>query len=128
MQRAFLLAAVLALLVGTGCVHEPAKSPPLAPPARSGSAGTNAPPIEPQLIVTPESALNGKVVLANANLRFVVLSFPIGEMPAADQRMNVYRRGLKVGEVKVNAQPLEDNVTADIIAGEAAVGDSVRDR
>jgi hypothetical protein len=42
--------------------------------------------------------------------------------------MNVYRRGLKVGEVKVTGPQRDDNIVADITAGEAAVGDEVRDR
>jgi hypothetical protein len=120
-------AAAAGLLLLSGCAHDPARVAP-AGPAGPGAAATNAAAAEPRLIVTPEFGLHGKVVLANVSLRFVVLNFPIGQIPAVDQRMNIYRRGLKVGEVKVNAQTLDDNVTADIVAGEAAVGDSVRDR
>jgi len=56
----------------------------------------------------------------------VVLSFPLGKMAAADQRLSLYRRGLKVGEVKVTGPVREDNIVADLLAGEAAVGDEVR--
>ena len=48
-------------------------------------------------------------------------------MPAVDQRLNVYRHGLKVGEVQVGARQMDDNIVADIVAGEAEKGDVVRD-
>ena len=56
----------------------------------------------------------------------MVLSFPIGAVPAVDSRLNVYRGGLKVGELKVTP-PQQNNFTAaDIIAGECQIGDEVR--
>jgi hypothetical protein len=78
------------------------------------------------LIVTPENALVGKVALVNSAARFVVLNFPLGKMAAAEQRLNLYRRGLKVGEVKVTGPAREDNIVADLVAGEAEVGDEAR--
>lgn len=81
-----------------------------------------------QLIVTPENGLTGKVEMVNQNARYVVLSFPIGHLPAMEQRLNVYRRGLKVGEVKVSGPQIEDNVVADIIEGDSSPGDEVRDK
>jgi len=128
MRSVMCLAAAGGLLALGGCAHDAANRPPDLPPAGSGTASTNATTPEPKLIVTPEYGLNGTVVLANTSLRFVILNFPVGQLPVAEQRMNVYRGGLKVGEVKVNAQTLDENVVADIVAGEAAVGDSVRDR
>ena len=47
-------------------------------------------------------------------------------MAAAEQRLNLYRRGLKVGEVKVTGPAREDNIVADLVAGEAEVGDEAR--
>ena len=64
----------------------------------------------------------------NGAARFVVLNFPIGRLPSIEQRLNVYRQNLKVGEVKVTGPQREDNIVADISVGEAAVGDDVRDR
>jgi hypothetical protein len=81
-----------------------------------------------KLIVTPETGLVGKVETANQNLRYVVLSFPIGHLPAMEQRLNVYRHGLKVGEVKVTGPQIEDNVVADIVDGDSGPGDEVRDK
>ena len=80
------------------------------------------------LIVTPENALSGKILKANPEGRFVVLNFPIGKLPFIGQRLSVYRHNLKVGEVKVTGPQREDNIVADISAGEAGAGDEVRDR
>lgn len=81
-----------------------------------------------RLIVTPETGLQGKVMKINSAGRFVVLNFPVGHLPVLEQRLSVYRRGLKVGEVRVTGPQLDDNVVGDVVAGEAAVGDLVRDR
>jgi hypothetical protein len=81
-----------------------------------------------KLIVTPENGLVGKVEMVNQNARYVVLSFPIGHLPAMEQRLSVYRRGLKVGEVKVSGPQIEDNVVADIVEGDSGPGDEVRDK
>jgi len=60
--------------------------------------------------------------------RFVVLNFPVGRLPVIDQRLNVYRGGLKVGEVKVTGPQYDDNVVADLVAGDSEIGDQVRDK
>ena len=90
------------------------------------SAGTNSP--HQKLIVTPGSLLVGKVAFVNMTARFVVLNFPIGQLPAIDQHLNLYRSDLKVGEVKVTGPQYDDNVVADLLAGDSAIGDQVRDR
>jgi len=79
-----------------------------------------------KIIVTPETVLVGKVVRVNVNAQFAVLNFPVGTMPAPGQRLNVYRQGLKVGEVKATGPQQDDNVVADIISGEALAGDELR--
>jgi hypothetical protein len=81
-----------------------------------------------ELIVTPENSLTGKVVRYNDAGRFVVLDFPLGRPPAADQRMFVYRRGLRVGEVKISTWQRENLIVADLTTGEAQEGDEVRNR
>jgi hypothetical protein len=93
-----------------------------AGPASPGSASASAP------AAAPENALVGKVVMVNTRSRFAVLNFPIGQMPAADQRLHVYRGGLKVGEVKVGGWQRDDNIVADILAGDCQIGDEVWDR
>ena len=68
----------------------------------------------------------GRVVFLNEQGRFVVLQFPVGQMPKLGTQHNVYRGGLKIGEVKVNGPQSNDNIVADIVTGEARVGDEVR--
>jgi hypothetical protein len=80
------------------------------------------------LIVTPEYALIGRVVRYNDAGRFVVVDFPLGRTPAAEQRMFVYRRGLKVGEVKINSWQRENLMVADLVVGEAAEGDEIKNK
>jgi hypothetical protein len=79
-----------------------------------------------KLIFSPDNVLAGKVVKVNFEGRYVVLNFSIGHLPSLDQRLSIFRRGLKTGEVKVTGPQLEDNVVGDIVAGDAQVGDDVR--
>ena len=93
--------------------HKPAKAqPPAASPAKP-------PP-------TAGNALLGKVALVNGPARFVVLNFPVGKMAAAEQNLALYRRGSKVGEVKVTGPQRGDNTVADLVSGDAEVGDEAR--
>jgi len=80
------------------------------------------------MIVTPENVLFGKVASVNQTGKFVVLTFPIGHLPVLQQHLNVYRQGLKVGELKVTGPQLDDNIVADLVAGESEPGDEVRDK
>ena len=122
----------LAILPGTllagGCARDrtAAASTPEVPANPSPVASTND--SGSQLIVTALEGLNGKVSAADLNLRFVVLTFPVGQMPALNQQLNIYRNGLKVGIVNVSGPQRDDSIVADIIMGEANAGDQVRDR
>ena len=82
----------------------------------------------PQMIVTPDDSLAAKVVRYNSAGRFVVLSFPVGQMPKMDQTLFLYRSGLKVAEIKINGWQQDNLVVADVTSGEAQTGDEVRDR
>ena len=108
---------------------------PLALAASSGCARSKGgastfpdytPETRPPLIVTPANVLSGRVVKVNPQGQFVVLSFPVGHMPALQQRMAVYRGGLKTGEARVTGPQRDDKIVADLLTGEAAVGDEVR--
>jgi hypothetical protein len=79
-------------------------------------------------IVTPDAGLTGKVAVYNEPGRFVVLNFPIGQMPKTGTRLFVYRNSLKVGEVKVTGPQRDDNIVADLVSGEARPADEIRDR
>jgi hypothetical protein len=128
-MRALCSVILLAALVAAGCTGQKPGAPPKgsAPDARFSPLTDISPPNQ-KLIVTPEEGLAGKVALVNSVGRFVVLNFPVGHLPAVEQVLNVYRRGLKVGEVRVTNAQLDDNVVADIVSGEAVVGDAVRDK
>jgi len=79
-----------------------------------------------KVIITPDDTLVGKVAMVNQGFRFVVINFPVGHLPAPEQFLNLYRGGIKVGEVKVTKQQYDDNVVADLLMGDAEVGDSAR--
>ncbi len=129
-MRVLFSVVLLGALAVAGCAGRTAPSPSTAGSPRSG--GKSSKPAASQtkegLIVTPVTSLAGKVALVDGTARCVVVTLPLGMMPAADQRLHLYRRGLKVGEVKVTAWQRENNVVADLVAGEAAVGDEVRDQ
>jgi hypothetical protein len=122
---ALLLVAVLA----NGCVlfhHHPTTT---APPAQNSAYLAPATPsatLNP--IVTPDNSLTAKVATYNAAGRFVVLSFPVGQMPNMDQTLFLYRDGLKVGEVKVTGPQRDNDVVADLVTGTAQAGDEVREQ
>jgi hypothetical protein len=110
----------------TGCARNRPATAGTAGNATAGMTGTAANAYGSKVIVTAETMLLGKVVRVNENAGFAVLNFPVGTMPAADQRMSVYRKGLKVGEVKISGPRQDDNTVADIVNGEVGIGDELR--
>ncbi len=81
----------------------------------------------PSAIVTPATGNRGRIASVNLTARHVVVSYAIGTpLPLPDQRLQVYRAGLKVAELKVSRERIDVNVVADIVAGECAVNDEVR--
>ena len=115
MKRFLIFGLALGGILLTGCVHTKSK---MAPPA-------NAPATT---IVTPDNSLAGKVVSFNSVGRFVVLNFPSRRMPALNQRLFLYRSGLKFAEVKVTGPQNDDNIVADLVSGDARTGDEVREQ
>jgi hypothetical protein len=110
---------VMVGMLAAGCAyHRPASKTKHATPAA----------VAPQTIVTPDNSLAARVVSYNASGRFVVLSFPPGQTPKLDQSFFLYRDGMKVGEVKITGPQRENNIVADLITGEAQVGNEVRDQ
>ncbi len=122
MRRSFVIALV-GLLTVCGCAHgkKNASAPTYSTPNVSSWP-------DQKLILTPDTALVGKVVRVNTAARFAIMSFPIGHLPALDQRLSVYRLGLKTGEIKVTGPQLDDKVVGDVTAGDVQTGDEVRDR
>ena len=97
-----------------------------SPKSTPGKAGAPK-PAPAKAIVTPDFRPVGKVARVNSDGRFVVVSFPSGEVPKPEELLNVYRNGLKVGEVKVDGKwQTGNNLVADIVAGEVQAGDEAR--
>ena len=86
------------------------------------------PPRASQPVVKPDNSLTARVADYNAAGRFVVLTFPVGQMPKLDQTLFLYRAGLKVAQVMVTGPQRDNNIVADLVSGEAQVGDEVRDQ
>jgi hypothetical protein len=112
-----------------GCAlfhHHPAQPATTAPSSAYLAPATPAAPLNP--IVTPDNSLTAKVASYNATGRFVVLGFPVDQMPGTNQTLFLYRNGLKVGEVRITGPQRDSDIVADLITGTAQVGDEVRDQ
>jgi hypothetical protein len=114
---------LLAGVLGVGCST--------APDARKTSSqkadpksGKVAPPPGPE--ISPVNALSGRVMLVNGPLKYIVAEGTLGRLPTAEQVLNAYRDGQRVGEVRVSQQARGANFTADILQGELRVGDTLR--
>jgi hypothetical protein len=121
MKISILGTLLLVAMLANGCAlfHYRAKPAKTSPPAAETTPA----------IVTPDNSLTARVVSCNSAGRFVVLGFPVGQMPKPYQSLFLYRNGLKVGEVKIDSSQQRDNlIVADLVTGEAQVGDEVRDR
>ena len=112
MKLSVLASLLMAGIFISGCASHKQKPPTAVP---KGST----------LIVTPDASLAAKVVIYNATGRFVVLSFPVGQMPNAGRIFFLYRGGLKVGEIKIDTWQRDNLVVADLTDGDAQVGDEV---
>lgn len=122
------LGALLLVLSSTGCFwshHHHDQSPP--PAVWVAPTATNAPDTN-TFTITPAEGPDGRVASVNSSLEFVVLTFPVGQLPPLDEHLNVYRNGTKVGEVKITGPAREDNTVADIVSGGAIKGDEVREK
>jgi hypothetical protein len=119
----------MCLLLVSGCGlfrHHSNNQPDSSSSSPSIGGKTTAADNNGKPIVTPDASLVGRVVRVNETARFAVLSFPVGNMPGPQQMMNVYRHGLKVGEVRVTDLRQDNNTVADIVKGDAEIGDEIR--
>ena len=119
---------VLGAALGSGCARSKVSPRAPKPGASGGAAAFSALPAPPaqKLIVTPASGVVGRIAKVNESSRFVVVNFAGGQMPAVGEVLPVYRHGLKVAEVRMSGPQLEDNLVGDVVAGEAQLGDDVR--
>jgi len=121
-MRILLAALIVSALACAGCASRKGGSAAFSEVPAKSSASIR----REQVTMTPETVLMGNIARVNQDGRFVVMTFPIGHLPLLNQRLNVYRQGLKVGEIRVTGPQLDDNVVGDISAGEARAGDEVR--
>jgi hypothetical protein len=105
---------VCAALLLAGCVHH--EPPIIAPPTPEKKK-------PPETYITPALGPVGRVEMVNNEGRFVVLSFPPGKLPSPGQRWRIHHRGLKIGLVKITGPQRQLDTVADIIEGEANIGD-----
>jgi hypothetical protein len=104
-----------AAMVLGGCLQpKPPANPPLLPPDKKKT---------PQTYITPAFGAVGRVEMVNLESRFVVLSFPAGHVPAPGQTWRINHRGLQIGRVKISGPQRQIDTVADIVEGEANVGD-----
>jgi hypothetical protein len=99
------------LALAAGCAHPQAPPPAAKPP----------PPV-----ITPDLRPMGRVQMVNTVGRFVVVSFANGSMPDLEQRLGVYRNGLKIGEIKITGPQREFNIVAEIVIGDPQIQDEVK--
>jgi len=126
MKNLFLTALFALALMLPGCAWTK-RHLPWHHTAKPAATAKPAPGVSPT-IVTPDESLAAKVLSVNTVGRFVVLNFPEGRMPKLDQHLFLYRGGLKAAEVKVVGPQLETSIVADLLSGDAQVGDTVRDQ
>jgi hypothetical protein len=121
MRRESIWALLLIAASLAGCAG---RQEPFAAKQKNAPSEPGAPT---PVIVTPATGNRGRIASVNLTARHVVVSFPIGiALPVPDQKLSVYRAGLKVAELKVSKERIDVNVVADITTGECAVNDEVR--
>jgi uncharacterized lipoprotein YajG len=123
----FALAAILSV---AGCSLLPQAPHPTTVATTSKAVKPNKPaaPTAPTAIVTPDFSLAAKVISVNEVGRFVVLSFPASQMPKLEQTLFLYRTGLKTAEVRVTGPQQDNNIVADLVSGDARIGDTVSEK
>jgi len=116
-RRAGCVCLMLAAVVW-GCSSPRAKTTSRAPaPAKPGHVAAAASQVGP---------VPAKIVSVNPELKFVVIDFSTGTMPPIGTRLSVYRGEKEVGVVRVTEPARAQLATADIVEGEARVGDEAR--
>jgi len=115
MKSSALLCLLMAGILVSSCASHKPKTSASAPKAST-------------TIITPDTSLAGRVISFNEAGRFVVVSFPVGRMPAMGKSLFLYRGGLKTAEVKITGPQRDTNIVADVVTGDAQAGDEVRDQ
>jgi hypothetical protein len=108
----------LASLSMVGCVSE----------KQTSESAFNVKPAGGQtnLVIAPTSSPVGRIKSASRQLKFVVIDFPVAQMPADGTLLSVFRAGTKVGEVKISGPAKGTFTVADIVSGSIETDDEVR--
>ena len=120
--------ALLMALVIAGCATRRSTLEPsftVRPVAPQGAAPTNAATTAAPLL-TPVSSPMGRITSVNQQVMIAVVTFPVGQVPAAGGRYSVFRAGQKVGELKMSEEAADTLRVADITNGALQVNDEVR--
>lgn len=107
---------------GAGPIVQPqnTSASQLTPRENPQVASTNPPP---KFRILP---MTGRIASVNERLRFVVIDFTNSRRPTLEERLDVYRVGEKVAEIRVSGPYRNTTVAADIVAGEVKYGDEVK--
>jgi hypothetical protein len=124
-RHSLFVAAVSAVLACTaGCLGGKKGRPD----ARSGPrwmrppGGTN----QQGLMIAPAVSPSGRVAMVNNKARYIVIVFPVGQVPPVNTRLSVFHGEARTGEVRITG-PTTDNLTvADLLSGGALEDDLVR--
>ncbi len=117
-MKPFLLLPLVAAALVAGCSG--------TKPA-SGSPPGHAAPVKEAPVILPVTRPIGRIASVNLVSRFVVVTYPTTQLPPDGRRLGIYRDGRKLGEVKVTGFKQETFAAADLLSGEAQVGDEIRD-
>ena len=113
----------LALLLAGGCARgkkkEAVQKSPSAFTVQKMDGATN-------VVVTPLSSSVGRVASVNAQAKFAVINFPVGQLPAIEARLAVFHNGGKTGQIKITGPAQENFTVGDITDGTVLEGDEVR--
>lgn len=103
-------------------------NPAAANPAAEVTPMPHTPANVESVSIQPARVLNGRVAIVNAKAGVCAINFPIGQLPALDSTLTVYRHGVRVGEIKITGPQRDDNIVAEILSGEIQPGDEARNR
>jgi hypothetical protein len=93
---------------------------------KAPSAFTVRPGGETNAVMTRATSPVGRIASVNAQAKFAVISFPIGQLPANETKFAIFHGGAKVGEIRITGPAQENFTVGDIMAGAAQEGDEVR--
>ena len=111
---------MLLVMAVSGCFWRKEKTEK-APSAFTVGSASNT-----NLVITPVKSPIGHIASVNAQAKFAVINFPVGQVPPNETRLSVFHSGAKTGEIKITGPAQENFTVGDIISGSAQEGDEVR--